>query len=292
MPADSPPSLDRSTTQPYWSELRAHPVPMVALPASAGRSGGIGLPGTPAHAAAGSTEWLSTIFSASLAHRLHGPLTALVTCAELLIDDIDRLDRAQLRALAVAIRCRTLWLESLVENLLCAVAIRDGRLRLQLRPMQLEEVVREVLLVVEPLLGRRRLRSQLRGVGLDEDTGGTTVLADGRRIGQALLNLLLNAGEHAPRSTEVDVVLSKRGDFLRVSVADRGPGLPPGGAASLFQHPARSGVCGQRGLGLAVVKALIEAHGGRVGASTRRGGGACFWFELPLSQPDSLPRPQ
>src|SRR5207244_1574122 len=73
--------------------------------------------------------------------------------------------------------------------------------------------------------------------------------------------------------------------WVRVQVADRGPGLPPGAVARLFAPYTRAvaaqaqGVEGL-GLGLAIVRELVRAHGGRVGAGARRGGGACFWFEL------------
>ncbi len=89
-------------------------------------------------------------------------------------------------------------------------------------------------------------------------------------------------------ATAIDVTVTADGDCVRVSVADRGPGLPTGEAGRLFepyyraQEVRTSGTEGV-GLGLSIVKSIVEAHAGRVGAEARRGGGARFWFELPLS---------
>ncbi len=270
-----------------WPETAARPLPIDER--EEGRSGMAQQEDEPLIGpivnVAGSSEVLPAGFSSAVAHELRGPLMALATSAELLVDDFEQLDRAQIREMVVAIRCRALWLEGLIENLLCAAAIRDGRLRLHLQPVQLADVVHEVLLVVEPLLSQRQQRPHVHDLRPAEDSA--LVAADSRRVGQALVNLVLNANKYAPRDTDIDVSLSQRGDFVRVSVADRGPGLPPGGADPLFRpfHRAESAITSGKdglGLGLAIVKSIIEAHGGRVGAYNRRGGGACFWFELPL----------
>jgi K+-sensing histidine kinase KdpD len=310
MLAHSPASPDRERFHQPWVEPSAAALPSPARARHGGAAERKGEPAPAAASAAGSIPWLSTTLSAALARTLHGPLATLVTCAELLLDDLDRLDRAQLRALALAIRCRTLWLECLVENLLCAAAIRDHCLRLHRQPVQPAEVVREVLLVVEPLLARRQQRAHLQIVGGSGGEGGSdaTIMADSRRLGQALLSLLLDASERAPRGARISVALARRQRFLRVSVAGCGPGLLPGGDVLvppqpaeppaghrvegllpggdvLVPPPATAGGGGMQSFGLAVARAIVEAHGGRVGVHRRRRGGAGLWFELPLVQP-------
>jgi two-component system sensor histidine kinase KdpD len=218
-----------------------------------------------------------------VAHELRGPLSALATSSEILVEDLGTLDPEQVARMAGTIHRGVLWLQGLVENLLCAASNEEGRFFIQPQPMSLDDVLLEMRPVVEPLLAQRE--QQLRLLwrrSLPE------VCVDGRRIGQVLVNLILNASKFAGPRTAIDVLLTMRGDRVRVVVADRGPGIPAEHAARLFapyvQGPAsplhgRGGV----GLGLAIVRSIIEAHGGRVGAENRRGGGARFWFELPAA---------
>jgi signal transduction histidine kinase len=112
------------------------------------------------------------------------------------------------------------------------------------------------------------------------------VNADPRRTAQVLINLLSNASKYGPDDAEIEIRASAEGDWVRVSVADSGPGVPAVHRQNLFRrfvHPqpsndkARVGV----GLGLSVVKAVVEAHGGEVGVDERADGGSIFWFTLP-----------
>jgi two-component system, OmpR family, sensor histidine kinase KdpD len=234
------------------------------------------------------------IFS-TVAHELRGPLMALATSAELLVADFAALEPAQIREMVAGIHCRALWLQELVENLLCAASLREGGLAMHVQPLNLLEVVAEVRQVVLPLLRRRaqRLRIHETGAGRFPE-----VNADGRRLGQVLVNLILNASKFSPPETSVDVILSTGETALKVTVADRGPGLPKGIVEQLFEpffrapstqvspRAAGQGASAPEGvgLGLAIVKEIVTRHGGRIGAGDRRGGGARFWFELPLAR--------
>jgi signal transduction histidine kinase len=110
-----------------------------------------------------------------------------------------------------------------------------------------------------------------------------------QQLGQVYLNLLGNASKFAPPATVIRVAFRRTEAGVRAAVEDRGPGVPAGAAARLFEPfyqappPTAPGLCGV-GLGLAIVKDLIAAQGGRVGAENRRGGGARIWFELPPGQ--------
>jgi two-component system, OmpR family, sensor histidine kinase KdpD len=234
------------------------------------------------------------VFS-TVAHELRGPLMALATSAELLVADFEALAPAQIRELVAGIHCRALWLQELVENLLCAASLREGGLALHVRPLNLREVVAEVRQVVLPLLRRRSQRLRIRETAA---VRSPEVNADGRRLGQVLVNLILNASKFSPPATAVDVTLAAGETALTVTVADRGPGLPEGVAERLFEpfFRAPSTQVGPRaaglgasapegvGLGLAIAKAIVSGHGGRIGAGDRPGGGARFWFELPLGR--------
>jgi two-component system sensor histidine kinase KdpD len=204
--------------------------------------------------------------------------------AELLTEDLNHLNRSEVRDLLDGIRCRVLWLQGLVENLLCAAAISQGRFQLHRQPVNLGDLVAEAHIVVEPLLAQRRQRLRIRS-----STSMPEIAADGRRIGQVLVNLILNASKYGPKDAEITLAITRQPQALRICVADRGPGLPPGGTARLFEpfHRAPSAEkTGKEGvgLGLAIVKSIIDAHHGQIGAYGRRGGGACFWFALPIAQ--------
>lgn len=218
---------------------------------------------------------------AAVAHELRAPLTSLVLAAELLLDDAGKADPKHCQRMATLIHQQAHWLNGLLDNLLCSATISNDRLRLTQRPVNLPKVVADVRSLVQPQLQRQnqRLRITTRG-------RIPRVSVDCQRIGQVLVNLITNASKFAPSNTALDVVLAPKGDAVRVSVADRGPGLPAGSAERLFEPLCRSaeaicaGVEGV-GLGLAIVKHIVEAHGGRVGGENRPGGGARFWFELP-----------
>ena len=215
---------------------------------------------------------------AMVAHDLRAPLAVVATASELLAEDVDHLDRAQIRRMAGAIRRGALWTQALVENLLCAATVREGQLRLRPAPLDVLTLALEIRALVEPLLEEKGLQVRVTARG-----GSAEVSADGRRIGQMLVNLIANAIKFAEPGTAIVVTVDGGLDGVRVAVADRGPGFPSESAARLFEPFYRAaGTAGDGvGLGLAIVRWIAEAHGGRVGAETRRGGGACIWFELP-----------
>ncbi len=218
---------------------------------------------------------------ATVAHELRGPLTALATSSELLAEDYSQLDPEQVKSMLAAMHRRTLWLQGLVENLLCAATIREGRLQLYRQSLSLADVLADVEAVVGPLLEQRGQRLRVRMAdSLPE------VLADSRRLGQVLVNLILNASKFGAPDTSIHVTISIRGGTVRVAVADRGPGVSSEQAQRLFEPYYRAPATADSGkdgvgLGLSIVKSIVEAHGGHVGVESRRGGGARFWFELP-----------
>jgi signal transduction histidine kinase len=218
---------------------------------------------------------------ATVAHELRGPLTALATSSELLAEDFLHLDPDQVKSMLGAMHRRTLWLQGLVENLLCAATIREGRLQLFCQSLSLADLLADVDAVVGPLLAQRGQRLRVRMANRLPE-----VLADSRRLGQVLINLILNASKFGHANTSIDVTISARNGAVRVSVSDRGPGVATEHAGRLFEpyyrapETAGSGKDGV-GLGLSIVKSIVEAHGGQVGVESRRGGGARFWFSVP-----------
>jgi signal transduction histidine kinase len=216
-----------------------------------------------------------------VAHELRAPLTSLIMGSQLLADDFEQLDVEQVRELVSTIHRGTIWLQSLVENLLCTATVQAGRFLVHLQPVDVADVMADVESVVGPLLAQQHQELRLFGRG-----GSAPLWADRRRLVQVLVNLITNASKFSAVGAPIDVTIRAREGHLRVTVADRGPGLPRGRAARLFEPYYRGATAAEAdkegiGLGLAIVHWIVTEHSGRVGARNRRGGGAEFWFELP-----------
>lgn len=224
---------------------------------------------------------------ASLVHELRTPVSALATGSELLLDDLDQLSREDLQRIVETMHRGAVWLQRLIENVLYAATVAEGAVKLYPRPLDVVELIRDVVPVVDPLLRQRN--QQLRIV---DRLDGAQVAADSRRIGQVLINLIANASKYSGPSTRIEVTAARRGERVRLHVADRGPGLPAGEADALFAAYTRAPEAGLAGvdgagLGLAIVKSIVDLHGGSVGATRRRGGGSIFWVELPVAPDDA-----
>ncbi|HEY8648585.1 MAG TPA: ATP-binding protein, partial [Candidatus Limnocylindria bacterium] len=135
----------------------------------------------------------------------------------------------------------------------------------------------DVALLFKPLLERKAQRLRVRVRPLLP-----VVIGDQQRLSMVLANLLSNASKYADPDTTIGVAVAPRAGAVRVTVADRGPGVRPENTDQLFQAYNRAGRTDSDGLGigLSVVRSIIEAHGGKVGYASRSGGGAVFWFEL------------
>jgi two-component system OmpR family sensor kinase len=136
----------------------------------------------------------------------------------------------------------------------------------------------------------------IRLVGLEETSGpaSATVIGDENRLRQVVANLTANAIRHTPAGTPVEVAVGLREGTAVLEVRDHGPGLSPQDAEKVFERFYRVDASRQRGsgggsgLGLSIVAAVVDAHGGRVGVRPTAGGGATFRLELPAGQPAQL----
>jgi len=219
-------------------------------------------------------------FMANVSHEFRTPLSALAASVELLLDQAPDLSAAELQELLTSLHLGILGLHTLVDNLLESASIEAGRFRVYVRPANLGKIIAEAIRTMQPLLDKygQRLVVELPAMI-------PVVRADSRRAVQVLVNLLSNAIKYGPGDAEITVGASVSEGWVRVSVADRGPGVPPGHRSDLFRrfvYPDSDGDKTQYGvgLGLSVVKAVVEAHGGQVGVEDRPGGGLVFWFTL------------
>jgi two-component system sensor histidine kinase KdpD len=110
-------------------------------------------------------------------------------------------------------------------------------------------------------------------------------------VQQLFVNLLENAAKYTPPASEISIRAMREGGTLVVDIADRGPGIPPGEEERVFERFHRAAQPGVRGvgLGLPIARAIAQAHGGRLTASNRPGGGALFRLALPILEPPGAP---
>lgn len=214
---------------------------------------------------------------ADVAHELRTPLTNLQGYLEALQDGVLEPTPETLSTL----RGQVLQLARLVEDLRLLARAEAGSLHL-------ERVPTSPLEVLQRAVSAHRARASARGVSLElrapEDL--PPVPMDPQRIGQVLGNLLENALRHTPEGGRVVVAAERADGFLRVVVEDTGPGIPPEHLPHLFERfyrvdPSRSRETGGAGLGLAIARSLVNAHGGSIWAENRPEGGARFVFTLP-----------
>jgi PAS domain S-box-containing protein len=227
---------------------------------------------------------LRSYFLANISHEFRTPLTALNASVELLLEDIEELSLAEIAELLKSIHLSVTGLQTLIDNLLESTSIEAGRFHIHCRPTDLGEVVTGALQVMKPLLERRRQQ-----LSLAFPTPIPLVSADPTRLTQVLVNLLSNASKYGPMESTIELRLKKiNGNALHFSVIDQGPGIPIPDRSKLYHRFSRLGETERAqygiGLGLSVVKAIIEAHHGEVGMEERPGGGSIFWFTLPLQE--------
>lgn len=222
-------------------------------------------------------------FIANVAHEFRTPLSALDASIELLLDQREEYSSGEVEELLKSLRLGILSLEQLIDNLLESASIEAGRFRVSPRVYDLRDIVTEVVNTMHPLLEKYE-----QELVVDMPDSMPLVLADPRRIEQVLVNLLSNANKYGPVDAKIVLQVTYYDAWMRVSVADRGSGIPTERREYLFRrfdyNPASnlSRKAGA-GLGLSVVKAIVEAHGGSVAVEDLPGGGSEFWFILPLA---------
>jgi PAS domain S-box-containing protein len=231
-----------------------------------------------------SVQSLRSYFLANISHEFRTPLSAINASVELLLEDLEIIGRGELAELLDSIHRSVTGLQTLIDNLLESLSIEAGRFSVRRRPTDLASVIEEAVRVMRPLLKRRG-----QDLVLEVPESLTTLWIDPVRITQVLVNLLSNASKYSP--VEVPLALKvdlTEGQRVRVAVADRGEGIPRQERENLFRRFVRLSVSETQqygvGLGLSVVKAIIEEHGGEVGVDERPGGGSVFWFSLPIER--------
>jgi two-component system sensor histidine kinase KdpD len=231
------------------------------------------------------SERLRNSLLSALSHDLRTPLAALFGLADSLKLTKPALS-AQQENIADAIREAARGMSALVNNLLDMARIQSGEVKLNLQWQPLEEVVGSALKSTQTTLANHHVE-----VGLD--TRLPLIQFDAVLIERVLVNLLENAAKYTRAGSTVRLAAITSGKDLLVSVSDDGPGLPKGQEESIFEkftRGARESATSGVGLGLAICRAIIEAHKGEIWAENQPAGGARFSFTLPLGTPPEMPQ--
>ena len=223
-------------------------------------------------------ERLRVEFLALVGHELRAPLTAIKGSAATLLDEAD-LDRAEMREFHRIIAEQADHMRALVRDLLDAGRIESGTLSVAPEPAEVRRLVEEARTTFAAGGARQ-------SIAVDLPADLPAVMADRHRVDQVLANLLANAARHAPETSTIAIAAVRDGTHVAVSVTDRGRGVPPERLAQLFTRHARAGGGDAgHGLGLAICRGLVEAHGGRIRAESDGPGlGTRVVFTLPIAE--------
>ncbi|HEX6096341.1 MAG TPA: HAMP domain-containing sensor histidine kinase [Thermoanaerobaculia bacterium] len=221
------------------------------------------------------------------AHDLRSPLTANAGFIRFLQEDSEGLPE-NTRTLLAHLRTNSEYMQRLVESVLDFAAIQSGHVRLQLESCALEEIVRSVVETMRILAGGRGIT-----IHLQTEAELPRMQLDPIKIQQAVQNLVANAVQYTPNGGEVDVRLGRVVENgvrtgVEIEVEDRGPGIPPHELPELFKPFTRVSTVKLSkhrsvGLGLAITRRLIEAHGGTIDVRSEVGRGSTFRILLRVS---------
>jgi len=220
---------------------------------------------------------------ANIAHEFRTPLAAQQASIELLRDGLADMSREQIEQLVASLQRGTQRLTRLIDNLLESVRIESGQLAIRRQAVDLAQVIEDAEQLLEGLLAQRR---QTLRVELPADL--PVVQGDAQRLAQVFTNLIANANKFGPEGSDICVGARAGGGEITVWVEDEGPGVPDLDGASIFerfyrsadQEPEPRGL----GLGLWIVKSIVERHGGNVRVERTASGRTRFAVTLPAGE--------
>jgi len=215
----------------------------------------------------------------AISHDLRTPLTSISGNAGILMENGPVLDETKKQSLYTMIYDDSLWLINLVENLLSITRMENGTMQLNLQPELIEEIFAEAL---------RHLDRRSAGHTITRELEDDLLMAqtDARLIVQVIINLVNNAIKYTPAGSHILLSAHREGDMVKIAVADDGPGIPEGSKERIFdmfytggnkRGDSRRGL----GLGLALCRSIVTAHGGSIFVEENEPCGARFVFTLP-----------
>lgn len=229
------------------------------------------------------SEELQKTLLGAISHDLKTPLTAILGGLNSLLTEGDRLEEGDRRELVAVAYDQAKRLDRLVTGVLEMTRIDVGAIRLRRDPGSVADLVQDALRLLGETLAERRCSVEI-------PPGLPLVSMDSVLLSHALANILENAAKFSPTNTSINVAARAAGGHIVISVADRGVGVPADELDRIFEkffrgrhfnglETAASGT----GLGLAIAKGIVEAHGGRIWAEQRAGGGTVVSVNLPVT---------
>ena len=219
---------------------------------------------------------------ANISHEFRTPLAAQLASIELLREGLDTMAKGEQRELVFSLERGTLRLTRLIDNLLESVRIESGQLGIRHQSVSAAELIEDAQALIGALLNQRR---QQLLVDIPDDL--PRIDGDGPRLTQVFVNLLANASKFAPEDSSINVGASAQDSTLAIWVEDTGPGVPQIESGSIFDRfhrgPEQEPEPGGLGLGLWIVKSIIDRHGGTITATRTEAGKTRFEVRLPLS---------
>ncbi len=231
------------------------------------------------------TEQVRSALLSCVSHDLRTPLATIAGAASTLLEDAGGLKADTRRELLQSVADEAGRLNQLVGKLLEMTRLESSGFQLQRDWYPLDELVGSALGRLGSMLVEHRVET-----AIPDDL--PLVRVDGVLLDEVLTNLLENAARYTPRGSEITLRGSAASEHMLVEVLDRGPGIEPGSEADIFRRFVRRRPATDRagtGLGLAICAAVVRLHGGQIGVENREGGGARFWFTIPLSSPPAMP---
>ncbi len=225
---------------------------------------------------------LKNQFLGMAAHDLRNPLTVIITCAEIMLEEGGvNLPEERKREFIQRMKANAEFMINLINDLLDFTRIEAGQLELNAEPLVLAELVRASVAENRLLGAQKGIEVELR-----DENGSGKVVADRQRLAQVMNNLISNAFKFSQPGTRVTVVIKERDGGFLVAVRDQGQGIAPEEMGKLFrpfQKTSTRSTAGERstGLGLAICRQIVEAHGGKIWAESEIGKGSTFSFWLP-----------
>lgn len=220
-------------------------------------------------------------FLATLTHELRSPVAAMAMNVDVLLRDFEQIGAHETLAILQRIQRSAIWLQTMIDNLAVAAQTDNRPIYHAWRAIRIRDCVDTVAALIGPWVERRH--QQIR----PEVPADLVVRADRQSVERILLNLLMNAHKYGSPDSVIRLSAGRRGDWARVQIDNAGAGVAPEEQERIFQRftqgTAASEVGGAGlGLGLHIVKTMVERQGGHVGVESMPGQGASFWFSLPL----------
>ena len=221
-------------------------------------------------------------FVSSVSHEFRTPLAVIYSAGENLADGVTK-DRAQTSRYGELIKTEGRRLSSMVEQILEFAGANSGKRKYNLRPAAVSDIINEAVGQCRPLADEQQIRLEL-----DADRSLPTIDADAEALSRAIQNLITNSVKYRNGSDWIGVSATNGGQSVKISVEDRGIGISKSDLKRIFEpfYRAKDVVDAQihgNGLGLSLVRQIVEAHGGRVTAESESGVGSKFTVEIPCN---------